>query len=68
MKNKIQLKAVKIPENKFTLMLKKQKIISNSLDKNTLNRLINPLKNINEKVIHNSVFCFEYFKDSLIIF
>ena len=53
-------------ETKFTSILNKQNKTSQYLDPDTLNRRINPLKNINVKFANNSVYCIEYFKDFLL--
>ena len=65
-KNNIVIKVINMPETKFTSILNKQNKTSLSLDPNTLNRHINPLKNINVKFTNNSVLCIEYFKDFLL--
>lgn len=65
-KNNIVIKVINMSETKFTSILNKQNKTSLSLDPNTLNRHINPLKNINVKFTNNSVFCIEYFKDFLL--
>lgn len=65
-RNNVTIKAIKMPETKYILILNKQNKFSTSLDSDTSNRRLNPLKNINEENIQNSIDSINYFKDVLL--